>query len=170
MIETSVHEMITRRQFLRNAAIMLGSQCLPWALGFAQDTEEQADQTWTIGNELVKRVVAFREKTGSLFTRQFSDLSLDMNFILLGRTHTGTLEEFSFVCNGRKCTGGGNSFELDGASGSTMAYGKSLAVRLRHEELPIEVTVIYEVFDRHAALRKYLVLRNTDRPRFTYRI
>jgi alpha-galactosidase len=162
MIENPVHEILTRRQVLRNgAAIVLGSSLhIPRAFAFAQGTEEQADQTWTIGNELVKRVVVFRERTASLFTRQFTDLSLDMNLILLGKTHTGTLEE-SFVCNGRSCSGDGNSFELAGASESVLARGKSLAVRLRDKELPIEVTVLYEVFEGHAAIRKHLVLRNT---------
>ena len=162
-MDSSKKKTITRRRLLRNGALIAsGSLGVPWASGFAQG----AEQTWTIGNELVKRVVAFHANRQvpvppGLFTQQLSDLSLDVDFILLGEMRTGTIEEFSFVCNGQQCTGSGNSFDLVGASESPIPNGKSLAVRLRHKGIALEVTVIYRVYDGHAALRKHLVLRNT---------
>ena len=39
--------------------------------------------------------------------------------------------------------------------------GKSLTLRLRHKELPLEVSVVYRVYNGHPAIRKHLVLRNT---------
>ena len=154
-------KVLTRRQLLRDGAVFAsGSMCAPWAGGLAQAAGTDAAQSWTIGNELVKRVVAFQAGAG-LATTQISDLSIDQDFILRGKTRTGVQKEFSFVCNGQACTGAGKTFDLVGASETGMAGGKSLAVRLRHKNLALEVTVIYRVYDGHAAVRKHLVVRNT---------
>jgi alpha-galactosidase len=153
--------LLTRRRLLRDGAVFAsGSMCAPWAGGLVQTNAGKAEQAWTIGNELVKRVVVFQADAG-LATIQMSDLSIDENFILRGRTRSGVQEEFSFRCNGQACTGGGKTFALVDASETAIAGGKSLAVRLRHKDLALEVTVIYRVYDGHAALRKHLVLRNT---------
>ncbi|HZU42130.1 MAG TPA: hypothetical protein VE994_05620, partial [Terriglobales bacterium] len=69
--------------------------------------------------------------------------------------------EFSFVCEGRECTGIGEDFDLIGAGESRNAKGRSLTVRLHHRSLSLEVAVVYSVFDGQPALRKHLVLRNT---------
>src|SRR5579863_5167001 len=73
-MDSSKKKTITRRRLLRNAALIAsGSLGVPWASGFAQS----AEQTWTIGNELVKRVVAFHANRQvpvppGLFTQQLS--------------------------------------------------------------------------------------------------
>src|SRR5579863_4044103 len=157
------HVMVTRRRLLRDGAIIAsGAMCSPWTAGLAADT----NQTWTIGNDLVKRVVTFGAGTGTpweagLFTEQLSDLSTDVDFVLRRRAHNGEREEFAFTCNGRTCTGAGVAFELVGAARSAMSNGESLEVRMRHRELPLEVRVVYEVFGGLAAFRKRLALRNT---------
>ena len=152
------HALLTRRGVLRNgAAIATGSVFLPWASGFPQS----GGQSWTIGNELVKRVVAFHAnaQTPGLSTQKLSDLSLGVDFIFPDKAHGGAMEEFSFVCNGNRCTGSGSSFEL--LRGAIESNGKELNLRLHHKELALEVVVAYRVYDGHAALRKHLVLRNT---------
>ena len=140
------------------------SICPPWVSTVAR-AANAADQTWTIGNEQVKRVIAFLNRTDipgntGLYTQELSDVSIGANYILRGKGHTSA-EEFSFRCNGQVCSGGSVAFELVGASESPIPKGKSLTVRLRHRELPLELMVVYEVFDRHAAWRKHLALRNT---------
>src|SRR4051812_4188553 len=160
-------KMLTRRGLLRNGALIAsGSLCAPWASSLPQTAGGDDQQTWTIGNDLVKRVLAFRPTQGApsqvgLFTQQLSDLSMDANFVLQGKAHTGSAAEFSFLSNGRACTGGSGDFTLVGAGESAIPNGKSLAVRLRHKDLTLEVTAIYRVYNGHAALRKHLVLRNT---------
>jgi alpha-galactosidase len=144
---------LTRRTLVRNGALIAsGSLCMPWASAVAYSAAN-ADQTWTIANDLVKRTLSFQSKSG-LVTQQFSDLSTGIDLV-----SSGTAPEFSFQCNGQTCTG--TLFDLVGASESAAANGKSLAVRLRHNKLSLEVTAIYQVFDGHSAMRKHLVLRNT---------
>ena len=126
-------------------------------------TAENA-QTWTIGNDVVKRVMAFRPRTAGpvnigLFTQEFSDLSTGASFIPHAISQMAAPNEFSFQCSGETCTGG--TFNLLGASESAIPGGKSLAVRLRHDNLGLEVTAVYRVYDGHAAVRKHLVLHNT---------
>ena len=155
----------------KGALIASGSLCMPWALGAAwadgqTPGAENADQSWMIGNELVKRVVAFRAKAGNnaktgLLTEQLSNLATQTDLISPGKMRMNMAQEFSFVCNGHECAGGNGTFDLVGASEAALANGRSLAVRLRHKKLALEVTVLYSVFKGHAAFRKHLVLRNS---------
>jgi alpha-galactosidase len=149
---------------LRNGSLMASSVISAhWAPGLSQAVAG-GEQTWTIGNDLVKRVIVFRPVTAApvlsgLFTQEFTDLSTNTTFIQRVNTQPGPSDEFSFLCNGEACTAGG-TFELVGASESAIPNGKSLAVRLQHKKLALEVTVVYRVYDGHAAVRKHLVLRN----------
>ncbi len=142
------------------ALVVTGSLCATWdVVGRAAPGE--AAQTWTIGNDLVKRTVSFGAagKAIGLVTEELSESG--ENLVVRGKTYNGVASEFSFLCDGRTCTGAGDSFQLAGASESAIPGGKSLAVRLRHKEIQLEATVIYRVYDGHAAFRKHLVLRNT---------
>src|SRR3954469_13645287 len=71
-------KMLTRRGLLRNGALIAsGSLCAPWASSLPQTAGGDDQQTWTIGNDLVKRVLAFRPTQGApsqvgLFTQQLS--------------------------------------------------------------------------------------------------
>ena len=158
--------MLTRRRLLRNgAALATGSICASWVSNLAR-AAAPFEQTWTIGNDLVKRIVTFRlgePLLSGLSTQQLFDVSININFVL---QHTKTRPEFSFLCDGRWCAGASNAFDLVGASESAISNGKSLAVRLRHMALALEVTVVYSVYDGHAAFRKHLVLRNTGTTAF----
>jgi alpha-galactosidase len=162
---TTVRELLTRRRLIRNGALVVsGSLCthsvpgFPHIEGGASSAGDNTAKSWTIGNELVKRVLTF-VSDGGLFTEQFSDLSTRTDLIRSGKTRDHMGQEFSFVCNGQECAN--TAFDLAGAAESAFPKGKSLALRLRHKELPLEVTLIYSVYDGHAAVRKHLVLRNT---------
>jgi alpha-galactosidase len=140
-----------------------GSLCAPWIRSLqgiegGSSTVEAAEKSWTIGNDLVKRVVNF--SSGGLYTEQLSDLQTHANLIPMGGARDNMTQEFSFRCKGQECNGASAAFDLASAAESDLANGKSLAVHLRHKELPIEVTVIYSVYSGHAAVRKHLVLRN----------
>ncbi|HTZ59665.1 MAG TPA: alpha-galactosidase [Acidobacteriaceae bacterium] len=114
-------------------------------------------QSWTIGNDRIERTVQFDQASG-LITDRLTDLTSHKDYISsseLGRRP----DEFSFVCNGDKLTG--KSFELLKAGQETVAGGKSLTIHLRGKTVPLDVTVVYRVYDGHPATRKWLVLRNT---------
>ncbi|HEV2486243.1 MAG TPA: alpha-galactosidase [Terracidiphilus sp.] len=126
--------------------------------GQSNPTIADAIQTWTIGNGLIKRTIAFLPRTG-LFTQQFSNLSTHADFTVPGKMRMG--QEFSFLCNGHTCAGTNAVFDLLDAHEASLSNGKSLTIRLRHKELALEVSVVYSVYNSHPAIRKHLVLRNT---------
>ena len=136
-----------------------GYVCAPWVLG--EDLPSQAapaDQTWTIRNEQISRTLAYSSKTG-LYTRQFSDLSTHTNFALTGDSNMGA--EFSFQCNGQGCSGNSTAFALLQTIWSDEPGRHYVFVNLRHNELPLEVMVVYHIRDAHPAIRKHLALHNT---------
>jgi alpha-galactosidase len=139
-----------------------GALCMPWAVGVEKESwaADPAGKSWIIANELVKRTVSFAPGTG-LLTEEFSDLSTHVDLILAGKARNRMGQEFSFLCNGKECVGASASFDLADATESVLPNGKSLAVRLRHKEIPLDVTVIYGVYNGHAAVRKHLVFHNT---------
>lgn len=150
---------LTRRRLLRDGALVVASGPLGVhrALGMAQDDPQSAlEQSWTIGNELVKRVLRFRPTTG-LLTEQLSCTAPQMDLIRPGKR----AEEFSFRCDQHACSGANGTFAFLGADESSLPRGRELAIRLRHRELPLEVTVLYSVYAGHPAFRKRLVVRNT---------
>ena len=159
--------LVSRRELIRTGALVAsGCALLPWPFAEASTTQElsssaDAGQSWTIGNDRIKRVVTFLPKTG-LFTKQFSDLSTQAEFIHQGTAPLRMAQEFSFECDGHNCAGSDATFELLGADESTLPKGTCLAVRLRHKELALEVSVIYCCYDGHPAIRKHLVLHNAE--------
>ncbi len=158
--------LVSRRRLIRNGLLMAASSaCGPWAFGRATDRGDHpgsgsAIASWRIGNGLIARTVTFHAGSG-LFTEQLSDLSTHVDFILPGKIRANLAQEFSFLCNGQICAGNNASFNLVDGSETALANGKSLAVNLRHKTLALEVSVVYCVYEGHAAIRKHLVLRNT---------
>jgi alpha-galactosidase len=137
---------------------------MPWGFAGASETQEtsngaDASQSWTIGNDRIQRLITFQPKSG-LFTEQFSDLATQTDFTFLGKNRAGVGQEFSFLCDGHNCAGTNATFALLGADESPLPNGKSLAVRLRHKKLALEVSVIYTCYNGHPAIRKHLVLHN----------
>lgn len=160
--------LVSRRRLLQNGMLIAsGLTLVPSAFSVAMGAEDKpddqpGDQSWMIGNELVARTVVFRPKTG-LFTHKMTDLATRTDFIAPGQTRSFRTPEFSFQCGARTCAGESPSWDLLGAGQDALPQGKSLTIRLRHTEVPVEVSVVYSVCDGHAAIRKHLVLRNTGK-------
>ena len=119
-----------------------------------------APQTWTISNGEVQRTIIFSEDAG-LITEKLSDLRTRVDYIRQPHPSQNFQDEFSFQCNGQSYSGAGSQFALIGAAEESIANGKQLTVRLRAKAIPLEVSVVYAVYDGHPALRKHLLFRNT---------
>ena len=154
---------LTRRTFLHSGmAVVAGSIVLPDCLlqeACAQNAAGAA-RRWTIGNSLIARIIACKV-SGGVATEGFSDLVTGANLVAPDNIRPDMAVEFSFDCNGRAYSGANSEFELLGVEESKLDGGRSLAVRLRHKELGLEVDAIYNSYDGHPAIRKHLVLRNT---------
>lgn len=155
---------VNRRDLIRNGLLIAsGCACAPLAFGedsLPQTAPSGATQTWTIGNELIERILVYNPKAG-LYTHQFNSLSTRIDFAVQANPSMG--REFSFLCNGRDCSGDGrvSGFALIDAKESTLPNGRSLTIRMKHDALSLEVSVVYSAYDSHQAIRKHLVLRNT---------
>ena len=114
-------------------------------------------QSWTIGNAQIERRITFDPASG-LFTARLADLSTHYDFIAAEKR---TAAEFSFACNGETLTGASSAFQLLRADESKLADGKVLTIHLRSKAFPLEVSVVYRVYNGHPAIRKWLVLKNT---------
>jgi alpha-galactosidase len=114
-------------------------------------------QSWTIGNAQIERRITFDPASG-LSTARLADLSTHYDLIVAQKRLAA---EFSFACNGETLTGASSAFQLLRADESTLADGKSLTIHLQSKTFPLEVSVIYRVYNGHPAIRKWLVLRNT---------
>src|SRR5271170_1049259 len=114
-------------------------------------------QSWTIGNAQIERKITFDPASG-LFTARLADLSTHYDFIAAEKSSAA---EFSFACDGETLTGAGSAFQLLRADKSKLADGNLLTIHLQSKTLPLEVSVVYRVYSRHPAIRKWLVVRNT---------
>jgi alpha-galactosidase len=115
-------------------------------------------QSWTIGNDRIERTVTFDSASG-LVTQRLTDLTTHTEFIPPAKPARRPALEFSFACNGQ--TLNGSTFRLVKADQGTLPDGKSLTVHLESKTLPLEVSVVYRVYDEQPAIRKWLVLKNT---------
>lgn len=150
---------LSRRRLLQSGALLASGLVLrPEVFGATPEAGETAVQSWTLSSDRIARTVVFRPGSG-LTTTGIHALAMGTEYIQPQDGHTG--REFSFVCNGIACAGNNGAFDLVSTGQSALHNGRSLAVRLRHKELPLEVAVVYSVYDGHPALRKHLVLHNT---------
>lgn len=119
-----------------------------------------ASQSWTVGNDQVKRIVAFNDTAG-LFTERFTDVVTQTDFIKPDGLELARAPEFSFQCDGHSYKGASADFSFISADAAKLADGNSLTVRLKNKRIPLEVSVIYAVYNGHPAIRKHLILQNT---------
>lgn len=158
--------MVSRRSLIQSGLLMaagsVSGPCLFGAGASADDKPEAGSEksSWTIGNDLIARTVTFGPKIG-LLTARLSDLATRADFIRPETIRKDFAREFSFRCNGEDCSGNSADFALVSADEAGLSNGKSLTVRLRHQTLPLEVSVVYLAYMGHAAIRKHLVLKNT---------
>jgi alpha-galactosidase len=127
-----------------------------------------ATHRWTLGNGEIERTLVFGD--AGLFTERLADLKTHADYIEPPEIRTQLTSEFSFQCNGRAYSGHSSEFSLIGADEAFLPNGKSLTIRLRAKQLPLDVSVIYKIYTGHPAIRKSLVLSNTgsERLRFTH--
>ena len=152
---------LNRRQLIQSGAVLASGLALRAdVFGEAARAEDNAAQSWTIGNDRIARTVALRAGAG-LVTTSFKALSIGVEYVLPRESEKGAGREFSFICNGKTCAGNNGAFEFASVHEDAPEHGHSLTVVLRHKELPLEVSVVYRVYDGHAALRKNLTLHNT---------
>ncbi len=118
-----------------------------------------APGTWTIGNGEVERTLAFGP--AGLVTERWSDLKTGTDFIEPEGLKAELAPEFSFRCDGHTYSGHGSDFDFVSADEAALPNGKSLTIRLRGHQLPLDLSLIYSVYDGQPAIRKRLVLRNT---------
>jgi len=162
--------LVSRRRLIQNGLLWATNLVwTPWALrgDSAPDaSQDDSHKTWVIENGSILRRIVFEPAKG-LYTEQMSDLEMRADYI---RPQTVQLDasgwsfmaqEFIFRCNNQPCSGTGGNFDLVDAHEQATERGKTLTVRLRHKSLPLEVSVVYAVYNVHAAIRKHLILRNT---------
>lgn len=165
VMKSAGRTLVSRRKIVQDGfAIATGCACLPWALSEARTEQPNPGatseiQTWTIGNEQVRRVLTFQPGKG-LFTSQLSNLATGADFINPDSIRMSLAHEFSFECNGRRCEGSNGSLELLGAHETSLPNIKSLTIRLRHRGLALELFAVYTIYNGHPAIRKHLILRN----------
>jgi alpha-galactosidase len=158
--------LVSRRKLIQSGLLMaagsVSGPCLFGAGASADDQPEAGSEknSWTIANGLISRTLTFQPKTG-LLTERLSDLATRADFIRPETIRKDVAPEFSFRCNGEDCSGNSADFALVSADEAGLSNGKSLAVRLRHRTLPLEVSVVYLAYAGHAAIRKHLLLKNT---------
>jgi alpha-galactosidase len=116
-------------------------------------------QSWTIGNTRIERTLTYSPESG-LRTSRLTSLDTRVDLIAAADPVQSYAPEFSVDCNGQTLTGAGKSFQLVDASMRSVPEGKTLSITLKAAELPLQVEVIYRVYDGQPAIRKSLVLRN----------
>ncbi len=122
-------------------------------------TAAAESRTWTIGNQEVERTLSF--SSSGIVTERWSDLKTRTDFIGPKSLKAELAPEFAFQCDGRSYSGHGADFDFVSAEEAAFPNGKSLTIRLRGHQLPLDISLIYSVYDGQPAIRKHLVLRNT---------
>jgi len=157
-----VGDRLSRRDVLRSGALVVaGVACDRSLRGETYgDFAGSKDEGWAVENDLIRRDVGFRPGVG-LYTKQFSDRATKTDLLVPGRDITRAQPEFSFNCDGKPCNSNGGDFDLVEASNASKGNNKSLSVRMKHKNIPLEVTALYSIYTGHGACRKSLVLKNT---------
>lgn len=153
----------SRRELLQMAAVAAAGMACKSALAGGRNAGGFADageQSWSIGHALIRRDVAYQAGVG-LYTKQLSSLTTKTDLLAADGDVRKMRPEFSFLCDGQECNSNGGVFELLGAGEAAEGKGRALRVRLKHKQLPLEVTAVYSAYEGHAAFRKHLVLKNT---------
>ena len=157
-----VGDRLNRRDVLKSGAVLVAGIALERSLRGETRGEfaEPKDEVWAVGNDLIRREVGFRPGVG-LYTKQLLNRATKTDLLVPGRDIAKAQPEFSFNCDGKACNSNGGDFELVGVSDASTSNGKSLSVRMKHKNLPLEVTAFYMIYTGHGACRKFLVLKNT---------
>ena len=135
------------------------SALLGSAVASAAASAKSLDQTrWSIGNELVERVIAFSSEDG-LETESLRYRITGHDFTSYSQGPNKLAGEFSFRSNGHELTGK-SSFKLRRAETSAIASGKVLRIDLASADAQLDVSVFYVSYDNEPAIRKWLTVTN----------
>src|ERR1700722_15343819 len=134
---------VSRRRALKSSALMAAG--CAWPSWIRAETSD-AEHAWTLGNDLVQRVVGFQAGHG-LYTKQIACLAMHKNYIADRTDLAKAPAEFSFVCNEQAISSKGAGFESIEAKLDALANGESLTVRLRHRTATLDVSVVYRMYD-----------------------
>ncbi len=115
-------------------------------------------QSWSIGNDQIQRGISYSNENG-LRTDTLIYKPTGRDFTKYSREHDNVSDEFGFQANGTPYTGA-HSFTLDRADSSVMQGGRQLRVELSSRDGRLKVSVIYQVFEGQAAIRKWITVRN----------
>lgn len=166
------HTQISRRRLILDATTLVsGGLLLPGVLTEAAGAQKSSSelQRWTIASDQIERVMSYSPTQG-LLTETLRDKVTGVNFVDLGKLGKGSSRrgrtEFSFQCEGQACHGAGADFSLLGVDHGTLPNGTSLNIHLRHKVLPLDVSVVYRVYEGHPAVRKSLEITNTGEAAF----
>lgn len=114
-------------------------------------------QAWTLSNGLLQRTVRY-SPTAGLTTTALVDLSTHAVFVAASQPFAS---EFSLECDGTPLRGASSDFTFVNETSGTFSGGKELRVTLRSVAQPLEITVVYRVYDGQSGMRKWLVLHNS---------
>jgi alpha-galactosidase len=153
---------LSRRELLQSGVVLIsGLVCQRFSLaGAGTLTNDGTEESWRIGNELIRREVTFRLGVG-LFTRQLSSIVTQKDLLGASMDVTKSRPEFAFLCDGQECNSNGGVFALIGFNEAKTNNSRTLQIQLKHIKLPLEVTAVYTIYEAHAASRKHLLLKNT---------
>ncbi len=118
-----------------------------------------ADGRWSIGNDLVERTISF-STGGGLRTESLIYRPTGRDLTAYSRSRRRFSDEFGFTADNQVLTGA-RSFAFVSATDSKLPGGKQLQLQLKSLNSDLEVSVYYAVYDGHAAVRKWIVIRNT---------
>jgi alpha-galactosidase len=117
-------------------------------------------QSWTIENGHISRTLKYTAQSG-LYTTQLTNVETNQDLITAGTSPQKYSSEFAVDCDGRTLTGSSKAFQLLGASTDRAGRQQTLTIRLRAVDAPLDIDVLYQVYDGLPGLRKSLVVRNT---------
>lgn len=125
-------------------------------------------KSWTIGNDLVEREIRF-DAAGGLYTSRWVHRVTGTDYMARAREGNRWGPEFYFNADGERLAGSwGKDFELVGDEVRDIApAGKLLEIKLRARVKPLEVSVLYTVYDGHPVVRKGLAITNRGQAAIT---
>ena len=163
---------LCRREFLQASAAALALKPLAGPIGLGSpavrgDTAAATVRTnaegksWSIGNGLVQRDIAFDPRLG-LHTENWTHKVTGTDFVAAARKQANRGGEFSFRADDIFVSGSeSGAWEFVSSQTEKLSpSGECLAIHLRATKKPIEVTSYYAVYDGHAVVRKWLAITN----------
>jgi len=157
---------------MRFALILIAcAMCPPilWAEGGSTYVKPGTDKSsWTMGNDLVEREIKF-DASGGLYTSAWRHKVTGTDFMARAREGNRWGPEFYFDADGERLAGAwGKDFELVGGEVRDIApAGKLLEIKLKARAKPLEVSVLYTVYDGHPVVRKWLAISNRGQAAIT---